>query len=259
MKVLALTAMVFCLITTATHATTLTFREGDGGSFSTVDGTYIDGLSANSNYGTSTTLRARYSNPKVVLVKFSDIFGSSTGQIAPGATIDSATLSLRTGGYMYDSSDTHNVYVSLIDWFETTATWANFVGADNTLDAGVEYSSTLIDSFVPDHSNTTYDIDVTSVVQMWSDDVSSNYGFVILNSGDDQSYFLSDDTSTHGPTLAVDYSAQAIPEPATIFLTMFGFAWIVRKIKKKINCLYKIILKYPVKTCLTGYFLSTGI
>ena len=91
-KIVYFLVLSLFFISTAS-ATNFTFREGDGGLYSTTAATALLSSNVNLNLGTSDKVYTESTNFKT-LIQFSDIFGSNPGQISFGSTIVSATLSL---------------------------------------------------------------------------------------------------------------------------------------------------------------------
>jgi len=141
-----------CFWRTAGH------QQGDGGSFSDTDATYIasrvggvTGTNADTNFGTDARLLSENDTGAGggvtrSLVRFSDIFGGGVGQIPAGSVINSATLTLsQTGENFAGSNDTLSVFQVISGWVEGTVTWNSF----NTGGvAGTDYTATALDTFV---------------------------------------------------------------------------------------------------------------
>ncbi len=195
-------------------ATSISFREGDGGSYSSMDGSYIRSSPSGNNYGTSDFLLSDAGGMHG-MIKFSDIFGSNAGQIALGSTITSASLTIYhyTGGHA-----SHTLNMIKTDWDEDTVTWNNF-GTGNAT-SGTDWYSSPTDTFSP--SNGANVLDVTSSLQAFSDGSVQNYGWILVDSSTNATWFRSDDYATFAerPILMVEYSA--IPEPATLCLLVMG-------------------------------------
>jgi hypothetical protein len=192
------------------------------------DSTYINQNSPGSNFGASAQIIIDGGASEMArgLLLFSDLFGAGAGQIPTGATINFATLELTTTSNA--SAETHTVHQVLSSWAEDTVTWNNF-GAGPGGIAGTDWNSTATASFTPNTANTTYQIDVTAVVQNWQSG-ATNLGFLVNSGGTDGTGFVSDDGVQFMPRLAVDFAA--IPEPsAFLFLALIGCVWGTTKIK----------------------------
>ena len=150
-----------------------------------------------------------------ILIRDDSIFPT----IPMGSTIDSAILTLYLNN---GSANTLNVHQVTESWSESTVTWNNFSATPGGA-AGVDYLSTPAVSFIPgphgsDSSNpVSNDIDITSVVQSWSDN-GMNEGIILISSGGDGVTYRSDDASAFTPKLTVNYSTAAIPEPSSFAL-----------------------------------------
>ena len=139
------------------------------------------------------------------LIRFDGIFGSGPGQVPPGSTITSATLTLQVFNSSVAPAGTVNV--SLADWSEATATWNNFGG-----DAGVdpsEYGTLVGDAPL---AMGAANLDVTASVQAWALAPAGNFGWVYRpNSTDGVQVRSAEYTTTPSerPRLSITYSAPA--------------------------------------------------
>ncbi|MEM6398484.1 MAG: HYR domain-containing protein, partial [Bacteroidota bacterium] len=200
---------------------TLQFQNGlsnAGGVYEGTDDTYIrEGvLNGNSNFGTSTEVTIDNSPLSQGLLQFTDIFGTDAGQIPPGSTITSATLTLdvfNIGGAGIEMSRV------LGAWEESSVTWNNFTLNGNT-EAGaqqdeVEATNTLriISPLLG-----VRQIDVTEDVQVWSD-AGDNNGWVFFNSSTNGLDFTSSESSTTDarPVLSVTYLLPEDTNPCVSF------------------------------------------
>ena len=174
------------------HGETRTFREGEDngyGAYSGTADTYIAiagssgaGDETGTNYGTSSILKIEddpgQSNGQG-LIRFDTIFGAGAGQIPPGATITSATLSFTTvdGGFAGTTSSP-SVHRMLVAWDEDSVTWDALTGG---VDAdGTDAAATADDSGGSNLDNGevgTWDVQAT--VQAWSGG-ATNHGFALL-------------------------------------------------------------------------------
>ncbi len=146
-------------------------------SYAGVADTYLDGYNTTTNWGASTAL---YLNPAqgIPLVRFA-IFSSEGGPVPDGVVIQSATLAL----YKQDSyNDTLSLNALLKPWTEAGATWitsqsgaAWSVGGAGG--AGTDYDPTPDSLVVGGSSPAWVTFDVTSRMQEWSNDSSTNYGW----------------------------------------------------------------------------------
>ncbi len=210
------------------QADTLMFQQGDGGAFSTTDATYLSGTAPTANFGSNTTLFAETDSSAPaftrILIRFPDLFGPNAGQIPFGSTINSATLTLRTLATSNSQSpNLHSVFRVLTDWDENTVTWNGFNSGGV---AGIDYVAAPLATFTPATVDTSFPISVTAAVQAWSDG-TANRGLFVINPGNNQTRFNSDDSATAAarPRLTVDFTAaapEAIPEPASLTLLGLG-------------------------------------
>ena len=150
-------------------------------------------------------------------VRFNDIIGTGAGRIAPGSTIQEATLTLFTRGATSTdpgSGGRISAY-RLTTFWDSDSDWRTFNagawgGSDGVTDDGVLVSTRT--SGVSNTNHAPNDIDLTAAVQSWADG-SSNYGvglaFTHTNAADlasgDESLIAQD----YRPLLTVSYT---IPE-----------------------------------------------
>jgi hypothetical protein len=135
-----------------------------------------------------------------LLIKFSDLFGNSAGQIAKDATIERAVLSLVT-----DNGTTNDISVHrmLLPWDES-ATWNSFDGGVNADDVDAESDPSAIVS-APSVGDVAQ-FDITSSITIWQSNPELNYGWVVFNDGTDGwDVFASEhDTVSERPKLTID-------------------------------------------------------
>ncbi|MGK7952731.1 MAG: NF038122 family metalloprotease [Xenococcaceae cyanobacterium] len=180
-----------------TSSQTLTFEQGVNGYNGTID-TKLHGYYSTTNYGNATSLNVDGNDlgyPVQSLIKFDNIFGSQAGQIAQGATINSAILEI-------DVSDPGNglkVHELLKNWSESSTyySWGNGVSAN-----GVEAASTAVAT--TNWVNTgILQIDVTESLKAWQADPTSNFGWALMATGSDGVDFGSSEGG-NAPRLVVD-------------------------------------------------------
>lgn len=156
------------------------------------------------------------------LVRFDNIIGHGTGQIAPGSTIQSATLTLYTR--RDTSTDPGSVgriqaYRMTSPW-DTTSDWTAFdewYDTDGITNAGVWVSTRSDGVSQVDHAPNN--IDVTDAVQAWASG-ATNYGVgLMINTEDAADLSSRSDAIEYRPLLTVNYN---VPEPATGLLLCLG-------------------------------------
>src|SRR5215203_360278 len=178
--------------------TTLTFQQGVNNYTGTVD-TMLREAAATTSYGTATALSVDSDDPSgtgrdnQVLLQFEDLFGTAANQIPVGATITSATLTLRTT----NKGDGASLYRMLTPW-SGSSTWDS-VGSGIQAD-GTEAASTA-DRVTGSVALGTSTFDVTTSVQAWADWAArrggtANHGWAFLPSGPDGWDFYSSEGST---------------------------------------------------------------
>lgn len=159
----------------------LSFRE-DGSAINTNYDAEISASNPTTNYGSQVTLNVDGVGPHAhVLIKFPNIFGSTSSEIPLGAQIDSATLRLDCYNFGYPV----NAYFLLEDWTESEVTW-------NNRDSSNAWSNSGADGPLSRDSNAIvwdcpsaaiYHYDMTNFVQKWSNG-TANYGIVLVDTGD---------------------------------------------------------------------------
>ena len=191
-----------------TDEATVTFQEGENGYSGTVD-THIMEDEPDTTHGGLESVEWDADDPyntnqyKYALIRFDAIFGSGSGQIPVGASIQSATLSYvvcNTDTCTGDSADVNEISV---DWTEDE-TWDGFGG-----DIGVqtdEYGTSL--GSADGGSTGLQTIDVTASLASWSSDPSLNKGWIFRPTGTDGVDIRSSEYATLAdrPLLTVTYS-----------------------------------------------------
>ena len=102
-------------------------------------------------------------------------------------------------------------------WDQGTVSWAGF---NNGGVAGTDYVAAAGGSFTPSGGPGYLNVDVTSIVQAWSNG-DANQGFLLVASGGDGSSYRRENAAgalTGVPRLSVNYSTAAIPEPSSFVL-----------------------------------------
>ena len=191
------------------------FQQGIDGYTGTED-TFIMEANPDTAYGDETWVEWDGDDPRGTgtanygLLRFEDIFGTSSGQIPPGSTILSATLT-----YTVDNTgDSATLNEAAVDWTEATT----FASLGST--AGVQAEDYGEEVGLADGSTTgSHSIDVADSVQAWLDG-EENFGWIFRPTADDGVEFFSSEHSTVGdrPLLEVIYN---IP-PTTPYITASG-------------------------------------
>ena len=224
MKFLNLFLCLFILFVANVNAASVTYYQGDGkGSVSETYGLIPGDPNNVFLYMRNNTVKAYFAFP--------NIFGTDEYQIAQGSVITSAYLSLTkfssSGWTAYGT-----LYEATSSWTEATLTSSNL--PTYTTDGSISFNAGY-------SSRQKRTLNVTSVVQEWSDDPSLNYGWVLNASREaaNDTIWVSDDysDSQYRPTLVINYEAPPppppppVPEPATILLLISGLAGLIKKNK----------------------------
>ncbi|HSD99851.1 MAG TPA: DUF4347 domain-containing protein, partial [Burkholderiales bacterium] len=192
---------------------TTTFQEGVNGYSGTQD-TQIWGRMANqgTNYGSDPTVAvdsAEQGGELQGMIRFDNIFGVGASQIPVGAIIDSAQLILHG---IDATTNTVSLHRMIVDWVESTATWNSMGGG---LTSPADYNATVDSSVAaPGAVDVIFSgANLVATVQAWSSGTANNYGWAILNSGNDGWIFDSSEGGTAGfrPELIVNWHTNAAP------------------------------------------------
>jgi hypothetical protein len=237
-----------------------TFQNGLNGYTGTQD-TMVERYSANNvNYGGNPDFDVAGALGNVGysgLLKFGNLFGTGTNQVPAGATIVSAQLTLTAFTRYQPTSGSYAIeHTMLKDWVAGTASSVaqegsscfnarhyrsdgNYAanpgdawGTDGVIHTGpvrsVDYATDgtaycYFNSAVDVENKTDYEMnfDLTSTVQAWQANPSSNFGmFFRTNQTWAYAYFYSSDNSAldKRPELVITYT----PEPATLGLLLSG-------------------------------------
>lgn len=152
------------------------------------------------------------------LIRFDSLFGSGTGQIPLGSTINNATLRLYLYG-VQNPTQVLGVYNITTNW-AGSSTW-------NSLGGGITPGVNAESGAAATATNLAVGwlgIDVASSLQAWADGSLPNQGWAILaeTSPWASALFLSSDygIASFRPTLSVDYTTPSAgaPEPGTLLL-----------------------------------------
>ena len=152
------------------------------------------------------------------LIRFDSLFGSGTGQIPLGSTINNATLRLYLYG-VQNPTQVLGVYNITTNWADSS-TW-NSLGGGITPGVNAESGATATATNL---AVGWLGIDVASSLQAWADGSLPNQGWAILSESSlwASALFFSSDygIASLRPTLSVDYTTPSAgaPEPGTLFL-----------------------------------------
>jgi hypothetical protein len=217
----ALCCLGWLLLAAGAGAITITFQEGEllpsGASYSGTQDTMLREFEPDTDHGATATLWADGSSgcglcADQPLLRFDDIFGAGLDKIPVGATINSASIVLTLSSL---SPGTLSLHRMLAAWTES-ATWNSFVNGITADD--VEALSTADETFGPVQVN-PLTLDVTTSLQAWVNDPSTNLGWVMLINSTNGVAWDSSEGTVH-PSLTVNF----VPEPGTAALIGLGLA-----------------------------------
>ena len=191
-----------------------TFQQGANGYAGTVDNHVRQDTPTVANGANVAVLADNLSPLSHGLLRFENVFGGNPGQIPPGSVINSAMVRLRTDNWGNDI----RVHRMLVPW-DNNSTW-NTVGSPNdgvSLTLGDAVSTAEL-TFAPVAVATVVDVNLTASVRLWATNGAPNYGWVLIDSGDDGYQFNSSEAvdPTMRPQLIVSYTAQAGTNPVVI-------------------------------------------
>lgn len=192
---------------------TVSFQEGDGGAYSSTHATTI---SSSPNQGTVVVVTVVTTNTQALL-RFPDMIGINPGQVPPGATIVSATLTmtLSQAPNEFASNDIREAYYP---WDEYTVTGASF-----NANPAPQYGP-IVGTLPVNGPGLPTSGDATAIVQHWADG-QPNHGIVLhrrdplnIEEGFYITQYYSDDaaTVTVRPKMTVVFTREAVAvEPST--------------------------------------------
>ena len=179
------------------------FQEGVSGYSGTVD-TYLESGDPTANNASASPLVVDLNPEQHILLRFDGMFGSSPGQIPPGATILSAELEIN----VTNESDQGAVLHRMLQTWNEADNWNTWSGGIDT--DGVE-AETTAQSSSSGSAVGLATIDVTDDVQAWSNNPSSNFGWAWLPPAADNSWQFNSSEGSIPPRLAVIYTYSTDP------------------------------------------------
>jgi hypothetical protein len=185
------------------ESVTVTFREGAGGYVGSQD-TYVNSGSPAVSFGASATVLIDNNGPVQGLIRFDGIIGNGAGQIPPGSTINSASITFD----VVDNAAVNAIigfHRMLAAWTEAS-TWNSLVGGVSTNDVEAQSAA---DAAVADPNSMGSEVvaDLAATVQAWASG-ATNYGWVIISNQNNDWGFRSSENGTAAlrPLLTVDYT-----------------------------------------------------
>jgi hypothetical protein len=197
----------FLELTVRTFAISLierSFAQRENGYTGTCD-TYISEDQPSVNFGDELDLVPDLDSPtatgreKQALLRFEDIFGSSSSQVPPGVPIDVAFLELTT----VNEGDGAAFHRMLEPW-TVADTWSTF-GPGGVVPG--EEALSRPDAVVNGQSTTTM-VNVSSSLRVWSSDPCSVFGWALISTGND-GWGVASSRGSNLPRLVVRYSPVA--------------------------------------------------
>jgi hypothetical protein len=236
---MAVIALAVGLVSGAASADTLTLRQGLNGYsgavdlFVTASGGGVGGSTSNSmDYTNAGTTRKvidiwgnTVSSPYDTTVTYAQgLLKFDLSDLPAGATITSATLRLR----FHNDYEALRVFRVTTAWDPGTVTW-------NTFGTGLPGGTASSGGITPGHDTLAspdlsspvtlglgvHTFDVAAAVAAWAANPSSNLGWAFLQENPNRGMFVaSEDTfdQVDRPTLTIEYTVNAIPEPGAVSL-----------------------------------------
>ena len=180
------------------------FQDGLNG-YTSTDDTFVRSSSADTSFGTDTTIQVDSSPTTQGLIKFNNLFGEGPNQIPLGYTITNATLTLNVSNTSAIAS-TISFHRMLSEWDEN-ATYNSLVAGVQTNNVEARFTS---DATIAGNTTATVTISsagLVSTVQSWADG-AVNYGWLILNNNSNDWQVRSSESSP-APKLTIEISRDA--------------------------------------------------
>lgn len=198
--------------------TVYTFRQDVNGYTGTVD-THVRSDEATTEHGANATVLADNLSPlSHGLLRFDSIFGGASWQMPVGFAFDSAILRLRTDNW----GNPIRVHRMLVTWDEAS-TWNNVGSANDgvSTSAGDAVATADVTFTTGSTDGTTgefREVDVTASMRVWAANPTLNYGWALIDSGDDGYQFNSSEAAdvNQRPELVVTYAPSGETNPIVI-------------------------------------------
>lgn len=180
----------------------LTLQQGLNNYSGTID-TYFYQYQPDSQYCSSNQLKAGYNMQNSSLVRF------DLSPLPQEAIVESAKLSLYASGWG-GTNISLGVYQILVDW-DCQATWNKAIGVNWSLPGcngiNTDRRDTPAATINTNGISRWYDFDLTSLVQSWINNPSSNKGVLLKQTDSVKStfYFNSSENSANQPKLTITY------------------------------------------------------
>ena len=195
-------------VASATGSSMVTFQQGVDGYTGAVD-TFIAAAAPGADNSAAPTVTVDGSPLQHLLIRFDDIFGGGAGQIPPGATIQSATLTVNVTNVSANAAAFHRMLQS----WGASSTWDSLVGGVQA--DGIEAVATA-DLSSSSSATGQHSVAVTASVAAWSAG-GTNLGWALLPGGTDGWGFDSSEavTPANRPKLIVTFTTDLPPDPPT--------------------------------------------
>lgn len=199
---------------------TAVFIEGDSASGYTEDTHIAAGDGAAENYSDEILLLVDTengdfgNNESRALVVFPKAFGDRDGQLPAHTKVEQAVLSL----YIINEGGTLSAHVIQESWNNDTVSWSargGELGAWQAAGVSPPSCEEAAASSSQTPAYTTVSFDLTSAVQQWASDPSTNHGIVLVSDSTDGTDIISSENSTYPearPTLTVTYTLGDAPD-----------------------------------------------
>ena len=162
---------------------TANFQHGVDG-YAGVEDTHLDDRSPTLNNGANIEIIWEGDSAdqfkRTGLLRFNALFSDSQGPIPVGASIIEATLYVEVSNASTD--DPGELREVLVPWAAATVTWNTFGDSDGAGPKPEHYGDTIL-ARLPMTAGAPEAIDVTSSVQAWAADPTTNHGWILMGRG----------------------------------------------------------------------------
>jgi len=196
-------------------ASVASFQQGVGGYAGAVDTVLVQQRPAGS-FAASALLWAGSAagQQQVAMLRFDAAFGTASGQVPPGAVIDSARLVLTTPASVAGAAGGGGNLLRLRRPFATTSSWANAFGGNGIQPDGIEAELT-VDRVIGSVAAGVASFDVTASVQAWANG-AANHGWAVRGGSVDAWGIASAEAAAPGdrPRLMIVWRPPAVQSAA---------------------------------------------